>query len=353
MRTIPLIRRTAAGALLAVALLLGSTAPVLAEKPGHGHGPPLRGKLDMVGDIGDFVPGVIDDPVHDPTLFSDGGTYYVFSTGILNPADPGGIFARRSTGTLAGPWESLGAIPLPEWTRAYGVNHLWAPHVVRNGPYFYLYYAASSFGTNTSAIGVARSRTPGDLTSWVDLGPILTSDPSVNYNAIDPMVFRDHRNQWWITFGSFWDGIKLQRLAGMTRPVGPVLSLARHPDNPPNPIENPQIFRHGRYYYLLVSWDFCCRGVQSTYRTVVGRSTSVTGPYLDRNGVPLAEGGGTVILSSRGNQIGPGAPDVLFERGRWYMVHHYYDANANGVIRMQIREIEWDRQGWPYFSPDA
>jgi arabinan endo-1,5-alpha-L-arabinosidase len=353
MRATSLIRRTAAGALLAVALLLGSTAPVLAGKPGHGHGPPLRGKLDMVGDIGDFVPGVIDDPVHDPTLFSDRGTYYVFSTGILNPADPGGIFARRSTGTLAGPWESLGAIPLPEWTRAYGVNHLWAPHVVRNGPYFYLYYAASSFGTNTSAIGVARTRTPGDLTSWVDLGPILTSDPSVNYNAIDPMVFRDHRNQWWITFGSFWDGIKLQRLAGMTRPVGPVRSLARHPDNPPNPIENPQIFRHGRYYYLLVSWDFCCRGVQSTYRTVVGRSTSVSGPYLDRNGVPLAEGGGTVILSSRGNQIGPGAPDVLFDHGRWYMVHHYYDANAGGVIRMQIREIEWDGQGWPYFSPDT
>jgi arabinan endo-1,5-alpha-L-arabinosidase len=338
-----------------MAALLLAAAPAVGPQStasaGAGHGPPLEGKLEMTGDIGDYVPGVIDDPVHDPTLFEDRGTYYVFSTGRLNPDDPGGIFVRRSTGTLAGPWESLGAIPLPEWTRAYNVNHLWAPHVVRRGPVFYLYYAASSFGTNRSAIGAARTRTPGDLDSWVDLGPILTSEPGDDYNAIDPMVVHDgHR--WWITFGSFWDGIKMQRLVDMTRPVGPILSLARHPENPPNPIENPQIFRQGRYYYLLVSWDFCCRGVESTYKTVVGRSTSITGPYVDRNGVPMTAGGGTVILQNRGNQIGPGAPDVIREYGRWYMVHHYYDANANGVIRMQIREIEWDRAGWPYFSPD-
>jgi hypothetical protein len=215
---------------------------VLAEDHAAAASPPPEGKLEMFGDIGDFVPGVIDDPVHDPTLFEHRNVYYVFSTGIFNPDDPGGIFARRSTGTLEGPWESLGAIALPERTRAYGVNHLWAPHVVERSGVFYLHYAASSFGSNTSAIGAARTRTPGDLDSWVDLGPILTSDPSVDYNAIDPMVFKD-RGLWWITFGSFWDGIKLQQLDDMTTPVGPIYSLARHPDNPPNPIENPQTSR--------------------------------------------------------------------------------------------------------------
>ena len=109
-------------ALLLVTGLLGFATPALAVDPGTGHGPPPRGKLAMTGDIGDYIPGVVDDPVHDPTLFRDGHTYYVFSTGVLNPAAPGGIFARRSTGTPAGPWESLGAIPLPEWTRAYGIG---------------------------------------------------------------------------------------------------------------------------------------------------------------------------------------------------------------------------------------
>ena len=336
---------------LLIVLVTGSLGFTSAGGGHHGAGRPPEGKLEMSGDIGDFIPGVIDDPVHDPTLFEHRGTYYVFSTGILNPDDPGGIFARRSRRSLAGPWESLGEVPLPEWTRDYNVNHLWAPHVVQRGPWFYLYYSASSFGVNRSAIGVARTRTPGDLDSWEDLGPVLTSDASVDYNAIDPMVIED-RGRWWIAFGSFWDGIKLQRLASMTEPVGEIHSLARRaPDVEFNPIENAQIFRKGKYYYLLTSWDFCCRGTDSTYKVAVGRARSLTGPYVDRDGVPLTEGGGTVILSSRGNQIGTGAADVLWEFGRYYMVHHYYDGDANGVIRMQIREVEW-KNGWPFFPPD-
>ena len=351
-------RRLLAAAAVAVTVGLGSTAGAVAvadragDRPGDRSsarsGPPLEGKLEMTGDIGDFVPGVVDDPVHDPTVFRDGDTFYVFSTGILNPEDPGGVFARRSTGTLAGPWESLGAIELPEWTRDYGVNHLWAPHVVKRGGVFHLYYSASSFGTNRSAIGLATTRTPGDLDSWVDQGPVLTSERTDDYNAIDPMVFKA-RGSWHIAFGSFWSGIKLQRLEDMRTPVGPITSLASNPVNPPNAIENPQVFKHGRYWYLTASWDFCCAGVNSTYRTIVGRSTSPTGPYVDKAGTPLTEGGGSVLLDRRGNQVGTGALDVVRDHGRLYAVHHYYDADTGGTIRMQIREVEWEA-GWPFFS---
>ena len=165
---------------------------------------PQRGKLEMTGDIGEYQSGVVDDPVHDPTLFADGETFYVFSTGRLDPSDPGGIFARRSTCTLAGPWESLGSVPLPEWTRDYDVEHLWAPHVVESDGTFHLYYAASSFGTNRSAIGLATTTTPGDLESWVDHGPIFTSQPGDDYNAIDPQVFSDGTD-WYFVYGSYLD----------------------------------------------------------------------------------------------------------------------------------------------------
>ena len=100
-----------------------------------------------------------------------------------------------------------------------------------------------------------------------------------------------------------------------------------------------------------MSWDLCCRGVASTYRIAVGRSENPTGPFVDADGVPMAEGGGTILLDRRGNQIGPGALDVLEHDGRLYAVHHYYDADTGGTIRMQIREVEW-RDGWPYFSDD-
>ena len=212
---------------------------------GVGCDAPQRGKLEMTGDVGDYQSGVVDDPVHDPTLFADGETFYVFSTGRLDPSDPGGIFARRSTCSLAGPWESMGSIALPEWTRAYDVEHLWAPHVVESDGTFHLYYAASSFGTNRSAIGMATTTTPGDLESWVDHGPILTSQPGDDYNAIDPQVFFDGRD-WHLVYGSFWTGIQMQPLADdMSTPGQPRVSLARNPVDPPNAIENAQIFEHG------------------------------------------------------------------------------------------------------------
>lgn len=309
-------------------------------------GPPPSGMLDMTGDIGDFIPGVVDDPVHDPAIVKDRTTYYVFSTGILRDAqDPGGIYVRRSTGTLAGPWESMGEIPVPEWTLEYGHSHLWAPNVVRHGGTYYLYYAASSFGKNTSAIGVASTRTPGDPDSWVDHGPVVTSEQGVHdYNAIDPHVFKAE-GTWWIAFGSHWTGVKLQELVSFTDTTGPVYDIADR-GVPPNAVEAPTIFKRGPYYYLLTSWDRCCAGTDSTYKVAVGRSESVTGPYVDRDGVALLAGGGTVILESHGDQIGPGGQDIHVEFGRHYLLHHYYDGSADGVVRMQIREMTWD-DGWP------
>lgn len=343
-------RRSRAMSTLLLAVGLAASLGVTGSSAHPGaSGPPPTGTLEMTGDTGEFIPGVIDDPVHDPAIVKDPTTqtYYVFSTGILrNPQNPGGIFVRRSTGTLAGPWESMGEIAVPEWTRQYNHNHLWAPQVVRQGDSYYLYYAASSFGRNTSAIGVATTRTPGDLDSWVDHGPVVTSQEGVHdYNAIDPHVFKAE-DRWWIAFGSHWTGIRLQELASMTEATGPVQWLADR-RVPPNAIEAPTIFKRGEYYYLLTSWDRCCAGTNSTYKVAVGRSESVTGPYVDRDGVPLLEGGGTVILESHGNQIGPGGQDVHFEFGRHYLVHHYYDGAANGVIRMQIRSLEWE-DDWPY-----
>ncbi|HYU85900.1 MAG TPA: arabinan endo-1,5-alpha-L-arabinosidase [Kribbellaceae bacterium] len=334
-----LLRRSAA------VVLMAALALAAAALAGCAHAP-VQDPADAP--VQDPPSAALPQAVHDPTLFKDGKTFYVFSTGIRNPEHPGGIFAHRSRGSLAGPWESLGSVPLPKWTRGYDVAHLWAPHVVESDGTFYLYYAASSFGTNRSAIGMATTKTPGDLGSWVDHGPILTSKDGDDYNAIDPQVF-PAGGRWYIAYGSFWTGIKLQRLAGMRTVVGPRIAVASNTTDPANPIENAQVFQHGSYWYLAASWDYCCRGVDSTYKVVVGRSTSPTGPFVDADGVPMTDGGGTILLDRRGDQIGPGALDVLDHDGRLYAVHHYYDAAAGGTIRMQIREVE-GRDGWPYFS---
>ncbi|WP_202078689.1 arabinan endo-1,5-alpha-L-arabinosidase [Caldalkalibacillus salinus] len=337
------------GIIVALAIGISLSTMALANDNSHsenkGKGQPPEGKLNMYGDTGDYVPNEVDDPVHDPALIRDGDTYYVFSTGLLrNPEDPGGIYVRKSEGTLEGPWEALGEIPAPEWVLDYEPNHLWAPQVVRNGDKFYLYYAASSFGTNQSAIGVASTATPGDLDSWVDHGPVLTSEGE-DYNAIDPHVF-SAEGDWWMVFGSHFSGIKLQKMDGMTNTTGDIYTLANRPGVPHNPVEAPTIIKKGQYYYLFTSWDRCCAGLDSTYKIAVGRSESVTGPYVDQNGVPLEIGGGTIVLQSEGNQVGPGGQDILQTYGKDYLIHHYYDGEANGIIRMQIRTLGWENH-WP------
>ncbi|BDP44176.1 extracellular endo-alpha-(1-_5)-L-arabinanase 1 (plasmid) [Deinococcus aetherius] len=283
---------------------------------------------------------------HDPTLFKAGNTYYVFSTGLIQTeADPGGIRVR-SAPSLNGEWKVQGAITAPEWAKnGYHANNLWAPNVVKNGDTYYLYYAVSEFGKNHSAIGLATTTTPGDLGSWQDQGPILTSNTTDDFNAIDPHVFNDG-GQWWISYGSFWSGLKLQKLQDMKTPTGDRVALADRPGVQYNPIEGPAITKHGSYYYLFMSWDFCCQGRNTTYKLAVGRSTSVTGPYVDRTGKALTEGGGTVLLTGQGSLVGAGGEDVYTEGGNTHLIYHSYDANQNYLPTMSIRRLGWSGD-WP------
>lgn len=320
---------------------LAMTGLLVMAATGCGSTEELTGVLAMSGDVGSP-----DDPTHDPAVVALDGAYYVFSTGQLRSAqDPGGIWVRRSTETLEGPWESLGELPVPDWTAEYGPAHLWAPQVIERDGVLYLYYAASSFGRNDSAIGLLTSETPGELDSWADEGPVLTSQAGDRFNAIDPHIV-EADGRWWIAYGSHWDGIFLHELEDLRQPVGEPIHLASRPGVQHNPIEAPTIIEHDELYYLFTSWDRCCAGVLSTYRVAVGRADDITGPYVDRDGEPLLDGGGTIVLDQDGDQLGPGGQDVVQVGDTHYLAHHYYDGATGGTIRMQIRSIAWD-DGWP------
>jgi arabinan endo-1,5-alpha-L-arabinosidase len=123
---------------------------------------------------------------------------------------------------------------------------------------------------------------------------------------------------------------------------GEPLLLAGGRDGP-NAIEAPTIVEHGGAYYLFVSIGSCCRGVDSTYEIAVGRSENVTGPYADRDGIPMPDGGGTVLLTSDGDRIGPGGESA----SRGLMGFHYYDGAQGGAHQLAISEIGWGPDGWP------
>ncbi|WP_437291972.1 arabinan endo-1,5-alpha-L-arabinosidase [Sorangium sp. So ce406] len=278
--------------------------------------------------------------MHDPSAIKAGDLYYVFSTGA-------GIAIRTSADLMR--WDLAGAVfsATPEWVvSAVGdVDALWAPDVSYWGGLYHLYYAASYFGTNRSCIGHA---TTADLAAaegrWVDHGAVVCSE-GTDYNAIDPNVVIDERGTAWLVFGSFWSGLKLVQLTHEGDPVdGTLTSIAARPSTA---IEAPFVVRRGEHYYLFASFDTCCAGASSTYKIMVGRSQALAGPYVDRLGTRMLDGGGSRVLTSGARWRGPGSNGLLRAGESWYNIYHSYDADADGMFALRVAELSWDTDGWP------
>ena len=306
---------------------------------------------------------------HDPSIAKDGDTYYVFATG---KAPDGGQFPIRCATDLH-QWKLCGHVfdAIPPWVqqRSPGTRELWAPDISHEHGEYRLYYAYSLFGVNTSGIGLATNKTldrNSPQYKWVDKGLVLESKATDDFNAIDPNYVQDAQGQAWLAFGSFWSGIKMRKLdaangllatndtrvyalATRAKPavVPPQKFDPEHPELPPDweAIEAPFIVPHAGHYFLFVSWDLCCRGTRSTYRTMVGRADKVTGPYLDKDGVPMIKGGGTQLLRPNNRWLGPGGESVLEDNGTDLLVFHAYDAKT-GRPSLQISTIAW-KDGWP------
>lgn len=288
--------------------------------------------------------------VHDPsTLVKCKDQYWVFATGM-------GILSRQSKDLVNwtnGP--SVFTRP-PAWTtNAVPRNrgYFWAPDIICLSNRYLLYYSVSTFGKNTSAIGLATNRTldPADPDyAWVDGGLVIQSSSADDFNTIDPAVSLDENGGLWMAFGSFWSGIKLVQLDAATgkriRPDSPLYSLA-HNDS----IEAACIYRHDHHYYLFVNWGTCCRGVNSTYNIRVGRSAGITGPYLDKGGKDLLNGGGTLVLDSQGAFVGPGHAGIFLNGNATWFSCHFYDATRAGAPALALLPLRWSADGWPEVTP--
>jgi arabinan endo-1,5-alpha-L-arabinosidase len=289
--------------------------------------------------------------IHDPVIAHENETYYVFSTGSLIP------FICSKDKVV---WEFCGRVfeSNPAWTR--DVNRdlvdIWAPDISFFNNEWHLYYAVSSFGSQDSAIGLATNVTLDPQSpdyKWADQGEVLRSQPGDQWNAIDPNLVLDENGGPWLAWGSFWDGIWMRKVDRATGQLDASDSTVDHLANrstgpgSTSAIEAPFIILRDGKWYLFVSFDTCCQGVDSTYNVRVGRSDALTGPYVDRDGVPLTEGGGTLILSAYGQWKGPGHNGMLVEDDVYWMVYHAYDSKQIGIPKLRIESLSWDAEGWP------
>jgi arabinan endo-1,5-alpha-L-arabinosidase len=295
--------------------------------------------------------------VHDPVMAREGDSFYVFSTGP-------GITIYGSDDLEHWRWQGRVFDGEPAWAKAAVpgfAGHLWAPDIFEHDGRWYLYYSVSAFGRNTSAIGVATSNSldpDSPEYGWEDRGLVVQSVPGRDdWNAIDPAIVVDEAGTPWMSFGSFWSGIKLAKLApdlvSLAEPQE-WHGLARRPrgagaddaDAGDGAVEAPYIFRKNGWYYLFVSFDKCCRGMNSDYKLMAGRSRSVTGPYVDRDGTPMLEGGGTLVLEGNDDWVALGHNAAYSWDGRDWLVFHAYETADNGKQKLRILPMAWE-DGWP------
>ncbi|RTQ48153.1 T9SS type A sorting domain-containing protein [Hymenobacter gummosus] len=303
-----------------------------------------------------------NDNCHDPSsIVKDGGKYWIFTTGT-------GIYGMYSTDLVN--WQS-GSRPVflagqyPSWIsgKVPGFSgDFWAPECVYRNGKFYLYYSVSTFGSSVSTIGLATNVTLDPASpnyQWVDQGEVVSSTTGSACNAIDPAVVTDASGGLWMSYGSFFKGLGLIKLDATTGKrsgsgfywlAGNVAADGVTRNNSGS--EAPYIVRNGGYYYLFLNKGACCQGSNSTYYIQVGRSTSITGPYLDRNGVDMNRNGGTTLIATQGNYVGPGHVGLFIEGGANYLTHHYYDSNQNGRARLSVGNLGWDAAAWPFITRD-
>lgn len=289
--------------------------------------------LELTGNLG----------THDPMVLEANGKFFLFATGD-------NLAAKTSNDLVA--WqaapEPLPRAVRPAWVaeQVPGVSNLWAPDASYFGGRYHLYYSASTFGSNRSCIG-HLSRASLTEGTWTDEGSVICSKTSDDYNAIDPNVIVDEAGTPWLAFGSFWSGIKLIKLDEQGARDGTSLTALASRPSASGALEAPFLVRRCGYYYLFVSWDSCCKGADSTYHVRVGRSRSLSEPFVDKDDKPLLQGGGSLVVQGGPRYKGPGHNAVLFTKDGSYHVYHAYDASNDGAPVLRISELAWDPQGWP------
>lgn len=74
------------------------------------------------------------------------------------------------------------------------------------------------------------------------------------------------------------------------------------------------------------------------------------GPYLDKEGKDMADGGGTVLVKGDGEKwAGIGHCAAYTIDGKDIFVSHAYDKKT-GRSQLLVRPITWSNDGWPQIA---
>jgi arabinan endo-1,5-alpha-L-arabinosidase len=270
-----------------------------------------------------------DPYIHDPsTVVQSDGKYFSFGTG------GGGLMSDDGYTWHSGAVRPGGGL---------------APDVIKIGDKYFVAYASKGGGMSGGHAGAINTMWTKSLDpkspdfEFHDNSVVATTDGVEDADAIDPS-FLYANGKLWLTYGTYFGYIKLVELNPKT--------AKRVPGNQPVNIAidmeaTDMMYRNG-WYYLLGTHGTCCDGANSSYNIRVGRSKSVTGPFVDNAGVPLLRGGGKLFVGAEGRDIGPGhfGRLILGNGVEMFSCHYEADLDRSGRSVLDIRPLLW-RDDWP------
>ena len=284
----------------------------------------------LIASIIQIVKAQVGKPfIHDPsTIVECDGKYYTFGTG------GGGLISGDG-------WKWNGGAVRPGGGAA--------PDAIKIGNrYLVVYGATGGSGNHKGAILTMWNNTLDPKSpnfNYSEPVVVATSDGYEDCDAIDPGVMLDPvTGRLWMSYGTYFGFIRIVELDPKTgkRVAG------NQPVDVAIVCEGTDLMYHDGWYYLLAAHGTCCDGPNSTYNIVVGRSKSITGPYIDNVGRNMLEGGGKMVIATGGNLIGPGHfGRVVISDGIEKMSCHYEaDLEQGGRSVLGIRPLLW-KNGWP------
>lgn len=297
----------------------------------------------------------------DPTVQrAKDGTFYSYATGCK---------CKKSTNLVT--WENVsGVISRPTWNDSTYVDadgnskkdnySLWAADVSYVDGKYVCYYASALWGNGTrTGIGVAVGDTP---TKFTDRGKVFRSTEIGVKNSIDPCYVEEFDKKY-LVWGSFHDicmveltddALAVKDFSPLSQPSSG--SWTRHKGVVKlagGAFEGAMIYKRDKYYYLFCSVGSCCEGENSTYRTVVGRATNLTGPYVNKQGGSMVNNNYTTIISGNDRWKGPGHNSEIItdDNGDDWLLYHSYDKNNGCSGRLMLLDkITWTSDGWPVIN---
>lgn len=282
---------------------------------------------------------VINVSLPDPTVIkANNGFFYLYATENIR-----NVPVYRSSNLID--WEFTGTAFTDETRPTFeSKGSIWAPDINYIEGKYILYYSMSEWGgEHTCGIGVATADEPEG--PFTDLGKMFRSNEIDVQNSIDPFYIEENGRKY-LFWGSF-HGIYMIELShdGLTTKIG-----AEKVKVAGNAFEGTYIYKKENYYYLFASIGRCCEGKNSTYELVVGRSQSLKGPYLDKNGKDMNDNAYEVVISHNKRFVGNGHCSEIVQdnEGQDWIFYHGVDTTDPNGRKLLLDRIQWDNEKWPY-----